>query len=333
MKKRLGILMGDCYPENFWTPASEWYELVDLSAFKSWTPELMLEKLRSVDVAVTGRASPPLPLALAGNFGRLKLLCHLHGTIRHLVPKALIEAGLTVTNWGDAVAGVAEGAMALLLACLKQLAELDHWTRTHEDRRIYQMFPCTLHGTPVGLYGYGPIGRHMARMLMPFGPKIAIYDPYAKDVPPEIRVCPSLRELFATCPIISIHCGLNEATENSVNAELLDLLPQGGILINTARGGVVVEQDLADALNAGRLCAGIDVIADERGGDAWQRSPLAKAKNTILTHHRIGGGRGYPPGKAPAPTMPDFLRHNLQAFAAGGGLINAIPAEIYDLKT
>jgi glycerate dehydrogenase len=191
----------------------------------------------------------------------------------------------------------------------------------------------SLRKLPVGLYGYGPIGRHMGRMLQAFGARVSIYDPYARDVPAGVLQCATLRELFGTSVAVSIHCGLNDATKGSVTRELLDLLPQGGVLVNTARGAIVVEEDLAAALKAGRIVAGIDVIADEHGADAWQRSALAACPNVILTQHRVSGSRHYPPGYEPPRELPEFAVTNLEAFAAGKPLINVIAAEIYDLKT
>ncbi len=211
------------------------FDVHDFADWRGYDPATLLEKIRSVEIVLTGRQSPRLPPQLAKDFGNLRWHCHLFGSVRHLLDKQVVEAGLIVTNWGDQVAEVAEGAMALLLCQLKQLVTLNTFTRGGNDERIYQTFPCTLDGRDVGLYGYGPIGRHMARMLQPFGAKIAVYDPYAHDLPSHIRRCGSLRELFATCQIISLHCGLNDQTRGSVTRELLSLLPQGGIVINTAR--------------------------------------------------------------------------------------------------
>ena len=330
---RLGILAAD---EKFRAPdirrrLERDFDVTDCHDWRSYDPRTLLEKCRSVEIILTGRGSPRLPLALAKDFGRLRWVCHWHGTIRHLCDKRLVTAGLVVTNWGDAVDGVAEGAMALLFCLLKQLPALDAYTKGHRpDERIHQMFPATLKGRDVGLYGYGPIGQHMARMLAPFGARVAIYDPYAKQVPRTIRRCATLRDLFATCQVISLHCGLNDQTRDSVTGALLDLLPQGGILINTARGGIVDEHALAKRVRAGRLLAGLDVIRHE---GHWAESPLAPLRGAVLTHHHIGSGKGYPPGQAPAPTMPDFVARNLRAYRLGRPLINVITPQLYDLKT
>jgi D-3-phosphoglycerate dehydrogenase len=332
---RLGILAEDgvfAVPsERAWL--AERFEVVDISDWRGLDEAALLQRIRSVEVVVESRRSPRLPAALADDLGALKYLCYLHGSIKHLVDKAHMEAGLTVTNWGDNVSGVAEGAMALLLCMLKQIPALDKFTKTGgEDERIYQAFPCTLKGLDVGLYGFGPIGRHMARMLEPFGAKIAIYDPFAQDVPAHIRRCESLGELFGTCQAISIHCGLNDATQGSVNAEVLALLPQGGVVVNTARGDIIVEADLGAEVAAGRLLAGIDVIQDEKKWD-WQGSTLAPSIGAVLTRHGIGGGKGYPPGKAPEPRLPKYVRENLDAYLSGHPLQHVISAAEYDLKT
>lgn len=341
-RPRLGILAADVFFTHPKVRAQlgAWYELCDLSGYATFQEGELAAACRSVDVLIMGRKSPQLPESLAEDFGRLRYLCYPHGSIRHLVPRILIEKGLIVTNWGDQVANVAEGAMALLLAQLKQVGRLDHFSRTGEDRRIHQNFPCTLNKRRVGLYGFGPIGRHMARMLEPFGADISIYDPFAQDVPSSIRVCGSLAELFSNNEIISIHCGLNAATQRSVTAELLALLPQGAVLVNTARGGVVDEEALAAAVGAGKILAGIDVIADESGPDAWRKSPLSSVDGVILSQHRISGGKGYEPGKAPEPALPDFVVHNLSAYAkylSGHAeqpvLLHVVELKSYDLKT
>lgn len=311
------------------------HEVRSLSEWKDWEEDELCRQVRDCDVVVTGRQSPRLPDVLCDDRGKLRLLAHCHGTVKHLVSKELVAAGLRVCNWGDQVAGVAESALSMLLTCLKQLPGLDQYIRHgwQNDQRIYMDFAATLNGRDVGLYGFGPIGQHMARMLAPFGTQIAIYDPYATDVPPHIRVCSSLRELFASCQCISIHCGLNDATRDSVTGEMLQLLPQGGIVVNTARGAIVVEEDLAAMLAQGRLLAAVDVIRDER---AWSDSPLATQPSTrcLLTGHIVGKGKGPPPGSPqPAVGLPQHSVDNIHALAQGAALNHEIDAQLYDLKT
>ena len=335
MSLRVGLLMDDAYDLDLIRADLPGIDIERIAGWREDPSDRLAERLRAYDALVTGRKSPRLPEELVADRGRLRLLAHCHGTIKHLASKAHLEAGLLVSNWGDQVAGVAEGALALLLACLKQLRALDACVRSgwQQDARIHQDVPGSLIGARVGLYGFGPIGRHMGRMLLAIGARPAIYDPYATALPEGIGRCASLRELFATCPFVSIHCGLNAGTENSVDAALLALLPQGGILVNTARGGVVVEEDLAAALASGRILAGIDVIRDEK---AWTSGPLAAigSDRLILSGHIIGRGKGPDPAKpAPPRSLPAFVCGNLRALVAGAPLRNLVTAAEYDLKT
>jgi D-3-phosphoglycerate dehydrogenase len=332
----LGLLLDDAvYGLDLIRAQLPGIEVRPLAGCAAWDAAAVAAAVRGCDAVVTGRKSPALPPETIADRGRLRLLAHCHGTVKHLVAKAHLEAGLAVSNWGDQVAGVAESALCLLLAGLKQVRALDGHVRADwtDDRRIHQDFPASLIGRDVGLYGFGPIGRHMGRFLTALGAKVAIYDPYAKDIPAGIRVCASLRELFATCQCISIHCGLNDGTRHTVTAELLALLPQGAVVVNTARGPVVVEQALADACAAGRIVAGVDVIEDEKG---WPRSPLAAVSpdRVLLTGHILGNGKGPDPTKPIPPRgLPDFVVANVLALHAGRPLINLISAAQYDLKT
>jgi phosphoglycerate dehydrogenase-like enzyme len=329
---RLGVLSNDApFHDEMPSQLRSGFEVHDFRGFGDWDEATLANKCRSVEVLLTGWSSPKLPSALVEDFGSLRYICHIRGSIRHVVPKDLLAAGVIVSNWGDhSIDRIAEGALALLLCQLKQLVALNAFTKGGPDERVHQAYPPTLKGRDIGLYGFGPIGRHMARMLKPFGPRVAIYDPYAKDVPADIRRCDSLRELFATCQIVSIHCGLNDATRNSVTVELLELLPQGGILINTARGLIVDEDALAELVADGRLLAGLDVIRHETH---WPESPCAKLFGAILTHHGIGGGKGYPPGEAPKEQLAQFVLENLSAYQEGRALTGVIPLDEYDLKT
>ena len=308
------------------------YDVRTFSDWKQYDPPTLLAKCRSVEVLLTAHQSPMLPAELGRDRGQLRYVCHARGSVRHVITRELIAAGLVITNWGDfAGPPVAEGAMALLLCLLKQIPTLDAIVKTFgPDDRICQEYPPTLRGVNVGLYGFGPIGKVMAALLEPFGAKVAVYDPYAQDVPPSIRRCQTLRELFATCPIISIHCGLNEQTANTVTAELLALLPQGGIVVNTARGAIVDEHALAAEVAAGRLLAGLDVTNYEHDS---RLSPLAKLRGAILSGHAISGGRGYPPGKAPPPCLPEYVLDNLHRYRQGRPLVNIVAADLFDRKT
>lgn len=300
----------------------------------AWEEDHYAHRLREVTAIVTGRKSRMTPEALIQDRGSLQAVFHCHGGVRGLVSLAHLESGIRISNWGTNGGGsVADTALMLLLACLKQLRGLHAWSVSgkEEDPRIYQNYHASLFGGKVGLYGFGPIGKKMAALLEPFHPQLAIYDPYAADVPEGATVCESLEELFDLSDMVSIHCGLNEFTRNTVTGDLLDRLPQGGVLVNTARGGIVDEDALAERVHAGRLLAGLDVIRVEGAG--WGQTPLVGTTNAILTGHRASGGKGRDPALQGPKLLPDYVVHNIKALIAGEPLINLITPEQYVIKT
>ncbi|MBR3624919.1 MAG: D-2-hydroxyacid dehydrogenase [Bacteroidaceae bacterium] len=140
-----------------------------------------------------------------------------------------------------------------------------------------------LHRKKIGIVGLGNIGKAVARIAIGFGMEVFAYTSKSHfQLPPEIHKM-ELDELFRECDIISLHCPLTPATNNLVNAERLKTMKPTAILINTSRGPVVNEQDLADALNNGTIyAAGVDVLSEE---PAKADNPLLTARNCYITPH------------------------------------------------
>ena len=225
--------------------------------------------------------------------------------------------------------------MALLLACVKQLRALTAFIANDwkDDQRIWVEHGGRVEAMTIGIYGFGPIGRHFARILEPYGCPVLIYDPYATDIPQHAEQVDSLEALFDRSDAVSIHCGLNDATRASVNGNLLDRLPQGGVLVNTARGPIVVEADLAERVKAGRLLAGLDVIEKE---NAWPESLLMGLTGALLTGHKVSASKGPNPDKPKEPQgLPPFVVNNVLALASGQdeAIVNEILPEVFAIKT
>ena len=138
-------------------------------------------------------------------------------------------------------------------------------------------------GKKIGLIGLGQTGYNAARIGLGFGMKIWAYPSKSKlQLPPEIKKV-NLDSIFRECDIISLHCPLNDETAEIVNASRLSLMKPTSILINTGRGGLINEQDLADALNQKKLyAAGLDVLSTE---PPRIDNPLLKARNCFITPH------------------------------------------------
>lgn len=140
-----------------------------------------------------------------------------------------------------------------------------------------------LQGKKIGIVGLGNTGFNTARIAIGFGMKVYAYTSKSRlQLPPEIRKV-ELDELFATCDVVSLHCPLTEDTKHLINERCLKLMKPTAILINTGRGPLVNEQDLADALNNGTIyAAGVDVLSTE---PPTADNPLLKAKNCFITPH------------------------------------------------
>ena len=184
---------------------------------------------------------------------------------------------------------VAEYAITAALVLLRGV-----WSAT--DRMIAGEWPRTdlmggeISGKRFGLIGFGSIARQVAARAQALGTQVAAFDPYlASDNPAWSGTAPvSIDELAATCDVISVHVPLTDETRNLVNAEFIDRMRGGAVLINTARGGVVDESAVIEALREGRLGgAALDVFESEPldgdGGAAFAGVP-----NLLLTPHIAG---------------------------------------------
>jgi glycerate dehydrogenase len=138
-------------------------------------------------------------------------------------------------------------------------------------------------GKKIGIVGLGQIGYNVARIALGFGMKVWAYTSKSRlQLPPEIRKM-ELDQLFRECDIVTLHCPLNDETRGMVNARRLGLMKPTSILINTGRGPLINEQELADALNSGQIyAAGLDVLSSE---PPRPDNPLLTAKNCYITPH------------------------------------------------
>jgi glycerate dehydrogenase len=138
-------------------------------------------------------------------------------------------------------------------------------------------------GKTMGIVGYGRIGRRTGELARAFGMNVLVCSPGGTSAVADTAVSCQLDELFARSDVISLHCPLTPRTSGLVNRERLKLVKPDAFLINTARGGLIVEKDLAEALNAGKLAgAALDVVSRE---PIRPDNPLLSAKNCLVTPH------------------------------------------------
>ncbi|MCO5399323.1 NAD(P)-dependent oxidoreductase [Ralstonia soli] len=185
---------------------------------------------------------------------------------------------------GANAAAVAEHAWALILACAKAVPQLDARMRAgHWDKAVHKSVE--LDGGTLGLVGLGAIGRRAAAIGLAFGMKVIAFDPYAKEAPAGVKLV-SLDELYAQSDVVSLHCPLTAENRKMLNRDTLSRFKPGAILVNTARGGLIDEAALVEALASGQLrAAGLDSFDVE---PMTVPHPFQGVANIILSPH-IGG--------------------------------------------
>ena len=199
------------------------------------------------------------------------------------------EKGIPVTNVPTyGTASVGQFAIALLLEICHHIGHHDasvhagNWERCADW--CYWDYPLIeLDGKTMGIIGFGRIGQTTGRIARAMGMEVLAYDSHPSDAGRAIAEYVDLDALLARSDVVALHCPLFPETEGIINRETIAKMKDGAILLNNSRGPLVVEQDLADALNAGKLAAaGLDVVSTEpiRGDN-----PLLKAKNCIITPH------------------------------------------------
>ena len=141
-----------------------------------------------------------------------------------------------------------------------------------------------LYGKKIGIIGFGNTGSATARIARAFGMEVLVYTSKPQSALPEgMTKAASVEEVFSNSDIVSLHCPLNDKTAEIVNAHHLSLMKESAILINTGRGGLVNENDLAEALKAHRIkAAGLDVMVNE---PPMENNPLMGLDNCFITPH------------------------------------------------
>lgn len=210
--------------------------------------------------------------------------------------EAATEHGVLVVNAPNAnTISAAEHTMALMLAQARHIAEADRSLREGRwDRSRFQ--GVELHGKTLGVLGLGKIGTLVAQRASAFGMRIIAFDPYVSSDRARrlgVTMLP-LEEVLAESDVLTVHLPRTPKTENLIDAAAISLMKDGVRIINVARGGIVSEQDLADAVRSGKVGgAAVDVFATEPTTD----SPLFAVPEITVTPH-LGASTREAQGKA-----------------------------------
>lgn len=244
-------------------------------------PEKLVEQAKDADAMII--ANMPMPNEVIRRCEQLKFIDVAFTGVDHVGLDAARERGVAVSNAsGYSNEAVAELVLGMALSILRNMSAVEARCRAGQTKD--GLVGSELKGKTVGIIGYGKIGRRSAELFHAFGcPILACSRSHKPDAPDYVEQV-SREELLQRSDIVVLHCPLNDSTRGMIDGKALAMMKNSAILINAARGPVVVSQDLADALNGSVIAAaGIDVFDKEPPLD--QSEPLLGCKNCLVTPH------------------------------------------------
>lgn len=286
-------------------------KVYDRTAFDDDT---ILEHIDDAELVLTNKT--PLPKTVIEQASNLKYIGVLATGYNVVDIKAAKDNNVVVSNvpiYGTQAVG--QFTLALILELChhvgnhNQAVQDGDWTRS-KDFCFWNSPLIELSGKTLGIIGLGRIGQATAKIAQAFGLNILAYN-RSKDLRLESETLKyvELEELFEKSDFISLHCPLTESTEGIINRNSISKMKDGAFIINTSRGGLIVEEDLKKALNSGKLAgAAVDVVSSE---PIKEDNPLLTAKNIIITPHIAWASK-----EARARLMETTVE-NIEAFLSG----------------
>jgi glycerate dehydrogenase len=271
--------------DNLWDAVAA---LGELTVYDRTPPELIVQRARDAEIVLTNKA--PLSAATLDQLPLLRFIGELATGYNNVDVQAAGLRRIPVANVPEySTSSVAQHVFALLLALTNHVALHDRAVHDGEwsaapDFSFWKAPITELAGKTMGIVGLGRIGGQVARIAHAFGMEVVAYNPRRRPALHGITVhWLELPELFAAADVVSLHAPLTPDNAGFVDADLLRGMRRTAILINTARGPLVNEADLAQALNSGTIAgAGLDVVSLEPISPS---NPLLGARNCIITPH------------------------------------------------
>ena len=282
------IVILDGYTEN---PGDLSWEslgkLGELTVYDRTPAEKIISHIGDAEVVITNKT--PISRATMDACPNIRYIALLATGYNVVDVNAAKEKGIPVSNvptYGTAAVG--QFAIAMLLEICHHVAH--HSDTVHAGKWnscpdwCYWDYPLIeLDGKTMGIIGFGRIGQATGRIAKALGMKVLAYDSFQSDSGKAIAEYVDLDTLLAASDVIALHCPLFPETEGIINKDTIAKMKDGVILLNNSRGPLIVEQDVADALNSGKIyAAGLDVVSTE---PIRNDNPLLTAKNCIITPH------------------------------------------------
>lgn len=310
------IVILDAYVENpgdlSWAPLEQLGELTVYDQIPT-DPASVIACIGDAQVVVVNKT--PIGRAVMDACPGVKCFCILATGYNIIDVNYARTRGIPVCNVpAYGTDAVAQFTIALLLEICSQVALHDR--TVHEGKWqnspqwCYWECPLVeLAGKTLGIIGFGRIGRQVGRIARAMGMRVLAYSPSECAEGREIGTYVDLPQLLTQSDVVSLHCPQFPETEGIINRETIARMKDGAILLNASRGGLVVEQDLADALERGKLsAAGVDVVSEE---PIRADNPLLRAPNCIITPHIAWAAREC------RQRIIDTTADNIRAFLAG----------------
>jgi D-3-phosphoglycerate dehydrogenase len=214
----------------------------------------------------------------------MQIICKHGAGLDNIHLDAAKTQGITVCNApGTNSNAVADLAMGFMLACARKVLIADRNVHAGTWKTVTGV---DVYAKTLGLFGFGAIAKNVARRAHGFSMKVMAYDPYIKELPEEFRDYVTLcdkEDIIRECDFLSVHMPLTEETRDMVSAKEMAAMKEGSIIINTARGGIVNEKDLYEAVSSGHIAAAaLDVSEKE---PMAEDNPLRTLENVIITPH------------------------------------------------
>lgn len=285
------IVVLDGYTENpgdlSWEGLAQLGDLTVYDRTSLTDEQEIIARIGDAEVVLTNKT--PIHRAAIDACPNLKLISVLatgYNVIDHQYAR---KKGIPVCNVPTyGTASVSQFSIALLLEICHHIG---HHAKSVSDGRwqnsadwCYWDYPMIeLEGKTIGIIGFGRIGQSEGRIAKALGMKVLAYDLYPNDSGRGIAAYVGLDRLLHDADVVSLHCNLTPENTGLICKDTIAKMKDGAILINNARGQLIVEQDVADALNSGKLAAaGLDVVYTE---PILPDNPLLKAKNCLITPH------------------------------------------------
>jgi len=262
--------------------------LGELTIYATTTVDETQERIAESEIIITNKVV--ITAELMENSPKLKLICIAATGMNNVDLKAAEEKGIVVKNVaGYSTQSVVQHTFAMALYLLEKMAYHDEVVKsgTWSDSGIFTDISHPFYeiaGKKWGIIGLGTIGREVAKVATAFGAKVSYYSTSGTNLEQEYPH-QSLTVLLGECDIISIHCPLNQQTQNLINKGNLKYIKDEAILLNLGRGGIINEADLAVELDSRVLYAGVDVISKE---PIVRENPLMNVQNReqlLITPH------------------------------------------------